>query len=285
MKQFLILIITSLIIISCNSSEQIISNLNNSNQINYIPSYQHSYNSIWNSNNPYDSLGFKHNLLMDYLSDNSSQIDSNNVSLSIKQIIRTLYMDFAYSSAEYDSTLIFYENTNIINAINTNYNDTITRNRLEQILNTLHNLSDLNQCDLIIDTIKSIETSISTLPISIIDKNRLYIICSIAKFSVKYWYEVLTDSNHPFYNVGKNIHVVEIPKIMLPISLSQKGANILLGDAVGATIGALVGGGVTSPGSMLAGAAIGSATMAVSVFWDDISSFASKTWDFLTNWW
>lgn len=270
--KYLISIFVFIAMLSCENST---SELKNSSTNPFDGNSKKIYTTInpSNSNNPYDSNGIVHNLVLDHIISNKTSFDcdSNHVKTTIKQLI-----------ASYENNS-FYQipQSNLSDSINNlvdeylNYGRYLSISSFYARYNTSLNVQ--NEINVIIGIVNQYNNNVSV--INILDSIRLretFIIynqfytqnektlilgaASVARYSLVYWDEVNNSQNSDWFGDflpcrSKN-HSNENPQ------LQTNNTTADIAGVVASDIAGFVSGGPV-------GAATGSAVAAICIYWGD----------------
>ncbi|MBX3042822.1 MAG: hypothetical protein KIT33_11875 [Candidatus Kapabacteria bacterium] len=201
----------SITVISCSDSDKSV----NQNFDGQPLSFGGSYNNLWNPVNPYDSIGYMHNEIGDYV---INQYVSSTGAASFGSSVTTHisnYCDSVYSITVLPAALISSNEAHfqlIIDAIDSNqtfeeylyeqFSSNIAYS-LNQLFQTMATCSTSNQVDATINQIKLLENSVSSnLTYSQHEKKVVFSATAVSKFSLVYWDDAINNPNNG-WNIWK----------------------------------------------------------------------------------
>jgi len=145
--------------------------------------------------NPYDSLGYWHNRIVNYILDckENTVPDANVSTQCVLQFYKQLYdMDLPASSFTTVSRTVDESNADIQNVITGCSYDEIVKLKLESLIQMIHKLSDNKSTYPVIKTaITGFENGVmQDKLLSAEDSEAILKVTSIARFSIYYWMDV-----------------------------------------------------------------------------------------------
>lgn len=242
-----------------------------------------------NSNNPYDSSGYYHNLALDYIMQHNEEFGCD--SATNVNALKTLLIDFETEVLQSIPSNLVEDSINNIfdeyfgydifltpSQFQAKYNITgPVQNKLNQLINTAELITNSYTLEQVIDTIKNLESTwINDQYLTTNEKEILLRSSSILRYSFVYWNNVFNNPLHIWHGAFLDCNIINKHSDVLlaldELSTAQKLFGICISDAIGGA-----GGGIL-------GAVTASAATSIYVFWDDIGDALSDAWDFVTGW-
>lgn len=221
MKRIFLTAVLTIIMVSCHNDHS--SNVN-SPFTEYPSTYQNPYSGIWNSNNPFDSIGYFHNeFLVNYVN-NRNDVDFNDFLNTSSTIISN------FASSEYNITIHPSEiedfTTNFFNYLDSlkqqhstlsGFISAIFPGQIGPIITDIVFLvgtcSSTNEINNKIDSIKLIENVVNNAQhLSSSEKNIIFTVSSTAKFSLSYWGYAAFDNNSEWGSWFDDLYPEEQPQ-------------------------------------------------------------------------
>ncbi len=244
-----------------------------------------------NPQNPFDSIGYYHNIALDYFIEHKSLFETSDTALFVNYTKNVLtpfflndynYLNFEITQEESDSIIEFYltearftEPDTIIKYYSIS---TTVESNLQNLFNYCKNYNDTTSFQPLITTIKNWESEIINGNLTTSEQEQLLKTSAILRWSLSYWWAVCSDTNNSWYTVifsrfskGNQNLQGNGSKIMMP-----EGGKWWVGVAymgVSDALGYMIGGPV--------GAATGSAAAGIYYFWDEIWGAIKSLWDWL----
>ncbi len=192
---------------SCNEDNSI----NNVNKDNNSYLFSVDYVNLWNPINHLDSIGFYHNMILDYSISNSTTIPTTQLPYHIDSIIYSSasnnynYVYNLDSNRENNDLFISELQNSILN--NDTFYDYLGNNFSQNTTDTLISLfelmktcDDFSKIEYTIQKIKILEMNVyANAGFTNQEKNIILSSTSVAKFSIVYWADTHYNTNNPWY--------------------------------------------------------------------------------------
>lgn len=193
-----------------------------------------SYNNVWNTINPLDSVGFKHNEMIEHIANDRANISTVNDTLMMNDAITSIQ---TFSSTYYNESfnlpnfnteqenfydgLENYEN-DLTGYFTDNYSADIA-SIMEDVVTYVTEFGDLpnsSHVDTIITNLKSLESVVHSSTFSTNDKNACFAALSVAKFSTVLWQYQFSDPNSQFNEWRDEEHIGTPPPAWISVGVA-----------------------------------------------------------------
>ncbi len=289
-------ILFSLVLISCNEENIADKHSINENDVGDRPRYS-------NFENPYDSIGIAHNLILDAFiarRDSLYQVcDSSTFVNEFNEILSKATCEVGYKTPETNCQSIIEDSLfaaqsyfeeldekSFSEFVEENVSNPNTKGYIFELYEYFDNI---NNIDSLLNEIEEWEYTVSNdTSLNDNDKQMLLMAGSIARYSVQYWYEVNNNESSPWHydNGCTQGNLMKKRKRILATAKWQKVAKSDYSSFVSYSIYTLVIPG-TQPwviGAAAGHTAASSAATAVWVFWEDITGAIEDAIDWLCFW-
>lgn len=242
-----------------------------------------------NSNNPYDSNGYYHNLALDYIIQHYEEFGCD--SATNVNALKILLIDFENEVHQAIPSNLVEDSINYIfdeyfgedifltpSQFEAKYNITgPVQNKFNHLINTAELITNSFTLQQVIDTIKSLESTwINDQNLTTDNKKLLLRSSSILRFSFVYWNNVLNNPLHTWHGAFLDCNIINKNSDVLlaldELSTAEKLFGISISDAIGGA-----GGGIL-------GAITASTAISIYIFWGDIGDALSDAWDWVSGW-